>query len=452
MRLSLTLSLVLATGVLLRAEAPPLQGTLPEDYLPALKPLLLTAVERSPTTIASSLNLAQAEAAKYLNAQSLWPSVTANANIEKSKEALTNGTPNTSNALLYGASLYQPLFQWGAYKNQAQIGNLAYKIAERQFADAYRTLATSIREQYMGLIEKRVILRNARFQQHLAEKALATQKARFEAGSVSEAEVQGFNMNVDDTTLAADRAEEDYRYSKRVFTRLVGIDDLSDDLIPLEIPHPEYSASLADAVLSGFVGQGIETTFQSQVYKMNLEQADKNISIAKVRLLPKFAGTASYNQTNNTSISGTSINQDKIQQETFSLQANWTIFDGFATRGTRLSALASKRQTELSEKNYVDSTLDSISYLRHQLGFAQRAMALTEVHDALYASQLKRFREDKDLGYASEATIDVGTLNVNAADLNMELARVTYLSNWTDFISLAGIDPAIDNVPSRYVR
>ena len=79
-------------------------------------------------------------------------------------------------------------------------------------------------------------------------------------------------------------------------------------------------------------------------------------------------------------------------------------------------------------------------------------MGLAEVHNALIASQVKRFREDKDLGYASDATIDAGVLNLNATEFNMAQARVTYLSNWTDFISLAGIDPAIDNVPSRYVR
>ena len=223
----------------------------------------------------------------------------------------------------------------------------------------------------MGLITKRIALRNARFQQHLAEKALAAQKARFEAGSVSEAEVQGFNMNVDDTTLAADRAEEDYRYSKRVFTRLVGIDDISDDLIPMEVPHPEYSASPADAVLTGFVGEGIESTFQSEVYKMNLEQADKNISIARVRLLPKLGSAASYNRSNNTTIAGETVNQYTVNQETIGIQGNWTIFDGFGTRELGFPRWPTSARPSSTEKNYVDSTLDTISYMRHQIGFAQ---------------------------------------------------------------------------------
>jgi outer membrane protein TolC len=452
MRLPITLLLAFASVVSLRAEAPPIQGTLPEDFLPALKPILRTAVERSPTTIAASLSMAQAEAGRYLNAAALWPSLSANSSYQETKEKISQGLPSTSKGLLYGANIYQPLFEWGAYKNQAQIGNLSYKIAERQYADAYRTLATSIREQYMGLITKRIALRNARFQQQVAEKALAAQKARFEAGSVSEAEVQGFDLNVDDATLAADRAEEDYRYGKRVFTRLVGIEDLSDDLIPMELPHPVYTAGTADAVLAGFVGEGIESTFQSEVYRMSLAQADKSIKIARVRLLPKIGASASYAYSNYTAVAASSISQVGVTSESINIGANWTIFDGFATRGSRLSALASKRQTELNRQNYIDATVDSITYMRHQLDFAQRAMGLAEVHFALYDSQLKRFHQDKDLGYASDATIDAGTLNVNASQLGRDLARVTYLSNWTEFISLAGLDPALENLPSRYVR
>ena len=240
MRLPITLLLLLTVAAPVWAEAPSLDGTLPEDYLPGLKPYLKAAVERSPTTINASIALAQAEAGRYLQAASLWPSLSAYSQYTETTESIAqNSTLSTSGkGFFYGASINQPIFQWGAYKNQAQIGSLGVKIAQRQFADAYRSLAVTIREQYMGLVYKKKFLLNARFQQKIAEEQLAAQHARFEAGSVSEAELQGFNMNVDDATLAADRAEEDFHYAKRVFARLVGIDDPSDDAIPPSCPIP----------------------------------------------------------------------------------------------------------------------------------------------------------------------------------------------------------------------
>jgi hypothetical protein len=200
------------------------------------------------------------------------------------------------------------------------------------------------------------------------------------------------------------------------------------------------------------VGEGIETTFQSEVFHMYLEQADKTYSIAKVRLLPKVSAAASYSYSYQNSVSANSVTQVGIKEESVNVGANWTLFDGFATRGAKLSALENRRQYERLRQNYIDTTVDSVTYTRHQLGFAQRAMASAEVHNALIEVQVKRFIEDKALGYASQATIDAGTLNLDATQFNMAYARNTYLNTWTEFVSIAGVDPALANLPPRYVR
>ncbi len=436
----------------LRAEAPAVQGTMPEDYLPGLSSLLKQAVERSPTTIAASVSVAQAEAGRYLDAALLWPQLGLNANYAVSIQSQTGGTASTSKGLFYNANINQPLFQWGAYKNQALIGDLGEKIAERQFAEAYRILAVSIREQYMALVGKKIQLRNARFDLKLSNEALEVQQAKFEAGASSEAAIGNFRLSVEAAQLAVDRSEEDYSYAKRVFTRLVGIDDLSEDTIPVELKHPDFSASLADSVLAGFVGDGIESTFQSEVYKMSVKQQDLNYSIAKVRLLPKFAAAAGISFQNQTQINGPTVQQVGIQTENYSVGANWNIFDGFATRGAKLSALASKRLAERTRQTYIDQTIDQVSDMRKQVGFSSRAMHLAEVHNALIAAEVKRLGDDKNLGYASQATIDTGIVTLYATEFNMAYARSDYFSRWTEFISIAGIDPALANLQSRYVR
>jgi outer membrane protein TolC len=426
---------------------------MPEDYLPGLAALLKQAVERSPTTISASVSVAQAEAGRYLNAALLWPQVGLNANYAVSYQSQTGGpSAPPSKGLFYSANISQPLFQWGAYRNQAVIGDLGEKIAERQFAEAYRILAISIREQYMGLIAKKIQLRNARFNLKLSNEALQVQQAKFEAGATSEAVVSGFRLSVDDAQLTADRDEEDFSYAKRVFTRLVGVDDLSDDSIPIEVTHADFSPALADAILTGFVGDGIESTFQSEVYKMSVKQQDLNYSIAKVRLLPKFAAAAGISFQNTTQINGPTVNQVGIQTENYSLGANWSIFDGFATRGAKLSALSSKRLVERARQTYIDQTIDQVSDMRKQVAFSSRAMHLAEVHNDLIAAEVKRLGDDKALGYESQATIDTGIVTLYATEFNMAYARSDYLGRWTEFVSLAGIDPALANLQSRYVR
>lgn len=452
MRLTLTLSLALVVAATLRAEAPPVNGTLPEDYVPELKPLLKTAVERSPNTIMAAINMAQQEAAKIAQHAILYPSVSLNSGYQGTKESESHFPPSTSTGLIYSASVSQPIFEWGAYKNQAEMGDLGVKISEKQYADAYRQLALSIRNQYLMLISKKIALRNAQFAQRITQESLDAAQVKFDSGSISQAEVMAYRTNLEQAQLATDRAQADYDYTKKVFTRLVGIDDLADDSVPIMIPHPEYSKHTADAVLAGFVGDGVESTFQSQVYQLLIKQQDLSYQVAKVRLLPKFSASASYSYSNYTQIGSNNISQVGITSEAYSVAANWTIFDGFSTRGAKLSALENKRLYERQKKNYIDSTIDTITYMRHQVDFSARSMSFSEVHNALIAAEVKRFNDDQKLGYGSQATIDAGTQTLYATEFEMAYARADYLNQWTSFISLAGLDPALENISPRYVR
>src|SRR5208283_3868687 len=314
MRLPRTLPLLLLAMASLRAEAPPVKGTMPEDYLQGLGPLLKTAVERSPNTILANISVAQQEAQRYVYAASLWPQLSGNANYSIIDESVTGALASTQKGVFYNFNLNQPVFQWGALKNNAAIGELGVKIARRQFAEAYRQLAVEIRRQYMYLVGKQIALRNARFRQRIAEDGLKTDQAKFDSGSASQAELQGYKLGLEQAQLDTDRAAEDFAYSKRVLTRLVGVDDLPDDSVPLEIGHPEYSAALADAVLAGFVGDGVESSFQSQVYALQMKQQDLNYQIAKVRLLPKLNFAASYLLEDNTQAFSGFVSQVAVRE------------------------------------------------------------------------------------------------------------------------------------------
>jgi outer membrane protein, multidrug efflux system len=452
MRLPAALSVALIAVASLRAEAPSMQGTMPEDLMPDLKSLLQTAVERSPNAIIASIAVEQAIAAKDSAFSSLYPSVSVNGDYAVSAAAETNSPTSHSKGFFYSAGVSQAIFQWGAYKNQALIGSLGLKIADRQYAEAYRQLAYLIREQYMALIYKKMSLRNEDFKVKIAQEDLNAEKVRLSAGSASQAEMQSFELALEDASLRRDRIADDYGYYKQQFIRMVGVDSLPDSAIPAEIPHPQYSADMANSVYTGFVGTGVESTFQSQVYELGLKQDDLEYSIAKVRQLPKVAGSAGYSYSNNTQAGAGTVAQYGVKSTSYSVSASWDIFDGFATQASKMSVLASKRSAERTFKSYVDATVDSIDEMRHQLGFSARALALAEIHFALIDAQVKRLSEDKALGYASQATIDTGILNQYASQFDMTYARSDYLGHWTEYISLAGLDPAIDNISSRYVR
>jgi outer membrane protein TolC len=304
----------------------------------------------------------------------------------------------------------------------------------------------------MYLISKKISLRNAHYRQKISEETLAAMQAKLEAGSASQADLQGYQIALQQAQLDTDRSAEDYSYAKRVFTRLVGIDDVDEESIPIELPHPEYSSPLADAVLAGFVADGAESAFQSEIYQMIVKQQDLNYAIAKVRLLPKINAAVTYSLADQTTAFGGQVSQVKVQTEAYSIAANWTIFDGFLTRGSKLGALATKRYYERTRQTFIDSTIDSVTYLRHQIGLSSRALALSELHNSLIAAEVKRITDDVKLGYASQATLETSNMDLYVTEFDLTFARTDYLSKWTEFVSTAGMDPAISNISARYVR
>jgi hypothetical protein len=146
------------------------------------------------------------------------------------------------------------------------------------------------------------------------------------------------------------------------------------------------------------------------------------------------------------------VYQQALQQEAVQIVANWTIFDGFMTKGLKMQMRAYKRYNERLRQSYIDNTIDTITYMRHQLGLSARSLSLSRVHNALIGAEVTRVNEDLKLGYASQNTVEASTNNLYQTEFDLAIAEVDYLSKWSEFISLAGVDPAMANLPYRYVR
>jgi outer membrane protein TolC len=223
-------------------------GTLPEDYYPALKDIIESALKQSPTMLGQNVALAQSLAGRYFSSAALWPSLSASGSYGFSAGETTSEPRSSSRGagLGYGIGLSQALYQWGANKAQSDIGKLTQQITQRQFAEAFHGLANTLRSQYLSLILKKVGLQNSRYQLQLLEATLADGEEQLKEGTLAEGDLIVSRLTTQDARLALDRMEQDYAAAKRVFQRLAGLTaDLDDASIPTELAHPVYSASTA---------------------------------------------------------------------------------------------------------------------------------------------------------------------------------------------------------------
>ncbi|MSU24778.1 MAG: TolC family protein [Opitutus sp.] len=452
-RVGPSVALVLAcVGV--RAQSPAVAGSWPEDYLPALKPILQTALRQSLTIVAKEIEIAQREAqAVAIHAQRL-PNFGGRMDYASNTTAISGNTTTQTrdNGLFYNVGLNQSVFHWGAITNEIARARIGVLIAQKNHADAYRALAVNLRQQYLGLVAKKASLLFARYALQLVKADLERMEDKLKNGAAAEGDVFGRKLYVDDRSLDLARSEAEFVGSRRAFGRLAGIGDLAEAAIPTEIPAPVYSAPAAGVLVAVLLRDGAKSTFQAEVSALNIRNADLSYRIARVRLLPMFNASAAYTLLNTTNASPVAVTQTGVTQQSVGLNAVWTIFDGFAARGAKLAALADKRLAERQLQAVTEATLDQAQNLERLLALDAQAMQMSEQRRGLAEGVVRRAQEEFKLGNVPQSSIDEATANLRLSESNNALARATFLSRWSEFVSLAGDDPVLNNLPLRYAR
>jgi outer membrane protein TolC len=439
-----------------RAQETAVTGKMPEDYLPVLLHLLQAALKQSPQMITSEIGIERGQAGIYSNNAALWPQLSGGVQYAGNRASTENSPIETEKGLFYNIGLSQNVFAWGALANQSRIGRIDRAISQKNYAQGYLDLANLIRNQYMALIGEKIVIRNDRFSLKLAAAALAAGQQQLKNGQTSAGEINALQLDADGAGLELARAEEVFAGSKRSLANLAGLEDLADQDIPVEIPPPSYTPGAAQALLASFTGEGAQNTIQAQVYEMGIREAELNYKIQKVRLLPKISLGTSYFVQNQTTATNNSTTAPPvsvtIKELTYDVAANWSIFDGYATRGAKLAALAQKRQAEQQLKTYVATTLEQARHAERLLSFAARYMDLTDRRwqsaDAIEEHAEAEFK----LGSGSQNTVDQALAGLNSADYTTAAGRADFLSQWSEFISLVGRDPIMNNLPPAYVR
>jgi len=428
-------------------------GTLPEDYLPELKPILLAAL-KSPRVISRELEIAQSEAHVIGVDSQRLPNVFGHLDYVYNQTAISgnSATENRDSGALYGLAVSQPLFHWGALANQSAVARIEVAIAEKNFAETYRLVAVDLRQRYLGLIVKKAALRHSRLGLPQAESDLKYAKDELKLGNRSPNAVAAQQLGFDEASLGLAHAEAEFAGLRRSFARIAGMDDLTEDAIPLEIAKPVYASGAAAGLVARLQSDGAKSTLEAQIHEAQIHQADLNYKIANVRLRPNINAGASLDQENTTNATTNSVLQQSVARQMAIVTMQWSIFDGLATKGLRLEALNSKRLHEHELKKSTQETVDRAQELQGQIEMAARALDQAETHRLLAAGELTKAKEENGLGNVSTRIVADRTRDLYFWEANSTGARATLLSQWAELVSLAGLDPVLNNLPSNYVR
>lgn len=448
---TLLLPIALASG---RAQIGEIAGTMPEDYLPGLRTILSTAMQRSPQMLAADFERTVQEAKILVVDSARLPNLRGVSEYASNQTAVTsnNGSTSRANGFFYRFEAGQAIYHWGALKNQSEAARINLLVAEKSYALVYRELAVVLRKSYLALITEKAKLRQGREALRLLREDLVSAADKKDRGLISSAALEGERLRERELALELGRGEDELAANRRRFARIAGLAELTEDAIPNEIPVPVYSAPLATALSAAVLRDGAKSTLEFEIYDLKVREAILRHQIEKTRLLPKVNAGASFSLENSTDVNGATVNQQAFQRKAISVSAQWNIFDGYATRGVVREALATQRHLEKKRTSEAEEVLQNVQMLERNLGRDAEALEIVEIRRGLAVEAKKRIAEEAALGNLPKGDVDRAQVGIFQADAATCASRATFLGHWCEFVSLAGRDPVLNNVPVRHVR
>ena len=439
----LVLTATICMGLLVGVQAQTPQRSadlpLPEKYFPVLAQLLDTAGKQSSRMISRNAEDAIAEAGRMLARAGQLPSVGGSAQFNPYQLDVRGDVPKpvVSQRFTYGVSLTQPVFHWGALRNNTRIGELQLRITQGQTAEVYRLLEQEIRAQFLQLIIRKTALARARFSRDITDGQVKLAEARLAAQAISESEMLNIRINQTQVSLTLDRTEEDYEAGKRLLAKLTGTPPLTDEQIPDAVPAIASELPELQALFSRYTGAQVETSNNLKVIGDQIRIEELTYKNAATRLRPKFNFITGISQ--DLQSYTTNIGQKySVRSYYVGAQVNWSLFDGHATRALKISSLARRRQLEQSYKTMTDDLIDQARSQLKQLGFSARSMVLSDQYLNMSENGVKGQQVEMARGNASQADVDSASLSLFDSRLNAYGARIDYLMRAADYLSLVG--------------
>ncbi len=431
-------------------------GTLPEDYLPGLRPLLDGAVRQSPEMIGEAIQIDVANAQKLFNGVApMMPHMYSWVQYGQDKSAVASNTSAsvTNKGYYYDLNFNQPVFKWGQLKYQLDIAKIGVELAQRSYADAYQRFVNALRGQYIDLIIAKLAARNSRFIHEIAVRQLELARSGMKAGTLTPGQVAGAEMSEGGSALEAERNDENYAFARRQFARHIGQSDFPDAEVPDTLPAPRYAPDLAKALLADLLSTGARYTSSVQTQLLNIRSSKLQYQILRVRqLMPMISIQADLNQQNQTNATPNSVQQTAITNESYYLRADIDVFDGLETRGRKQEALLNRRRAERSLKIAVDEIMDQAQNQERNLKFLWDALVIDSRRFELSNEGLRTAEDDFKRGVASTDQVAAAQVDNHNSEIALMQSRERFLTTWADFVAQVGYDPAMDKLPARYVR
>ena len=257
-----------------------------------------------------------------------------------------------SERFLYGLTLRQPLYHWGALKANHEVGKILLQTARQNTVTLRKLLRNELQRRalgyYIAIRENQFAQTNLQHYARLLEQA----ESSTEQGVISLTELETARQNHRNatqhqiSTLTA-KLSIHHRLLKDFSLQEEKLDEIPNELpLDLSIDLKTWKERVQD-----FTTKGFREHPEYQAILSNIEVQEKHIDIAKAGNRPSVDLVVGANQDDTTYMLAEL--DDRFREIYYAgVRVNWYIFDGYATRA-RINTAQTNLDQARKQKHYV---------------------------------------------------------------------------------------------------
>lgn len=411
----------------------------PEEVFPELAHLLRAAATQSVRVEVQQAMVAEREGWLEEARASRRPRVGMNARIAANYETREDDVTKTNTLVDGNLSLTQPLWYWGELSSRVAIGELRVQAAEMELARSGVELLQQVRFHYLRWVLTHFQIQRLEQVIELAESRVANQRELLSVGRSTEQVVLEMEVRVQENRELLAFLQREYRRLSHVLRQQTG---LSGDLTRFLPNHPPevVPMTLSDLeILRRSLQLRDPHSFELARRELELRADEEQLHIINRRHFPKvdlvagvFADTLE------------GFNQDeRVLRGNFfaGVAVNWNIFDGWATRGMRMSNLARQRM----QRSWMEETRGSLSVeaerLLGEIEFNIQQILTRDTRLQLMQRRLDLLEQQRERELIP--VVDQLELQLNFGDLSLQAleSRIQYLLHLAQLANLFQPDP-----------
>ena len=436
-RSALALAALAAFGVG-AAEERVLLEQLPERAMPGLEALIESALAESEEAKLLELARSEAEGGLMVSRSAKRPQVRAYVNARREEyigEALAE---SSKDVVIYQVAASQPVYHWGARQAEREMGELAHEIASLNAAEVEGRIAANARAAYMAAVVAKQVLALTDFRMEQKRRELAFQREKAAAGQLAALALEDSELEMERLELIRLRDEGEWRSRLLELGQIVGLEMTALEgrigpLVPSVEPiSAEGLAALEERFAAGLSGHG-----ELLKKDASIEIARKALEIERQSLKPKVDAQVGVSQ-NGLDENGV---RRQLQFAFVGVAVNWSLFDGFRSKGRRLEALARLERAERSRPQLEDALRLRGARAVARLDVAARTLRIEE---RLFARREEaRATADRDLeaGAVSEAQHEEARRIYLESLIGIQRVRAEYFNAVVALAQLLDLDP-----------